>query len=120
MKYHELKTEFISKGFKFKQLKRVGDVAIFRRFKSKKNSSFELIIIKRHDGYTLDNAYIEPAETYPTTSQWGLYGWTFTDLDKCEDRFQKLLKTEERRSKESNKKREVESKTPKKKKNWLQ
>lgn len=90
MEYKILKDKFIKNGFNFKLLKREGNKAIFEKKKSKINYCYEVILIDRHDGYTLGDTYIEPAESYPSSSQWGEKGWTFKDLNKAEERFNKL------------------------------
>lgn len=93
MSYVPLKTDFTSQGFKYLQLKRIGDVAIFKQSKSKRIVSFEVIIVKRHEGYTLKDTWIEPAEIYPSTSQWGSSGWTFKDIKKAEEKFDEISKS---------------------------
>jgi hypothetical protein len=99
--YNPLKTEFTHKGFKFNQLYREGDFAIFHRIALQnsihphtQDMGFEVVVIKRHDGYVIGGVKLEPAETYPCSSQWGSYGWTYRDLYSAELRFSKLVKGE--------------------------
>ena len=81
MHYKLLKTEFESKGFKFKQIERNGDAAIY--LKTKGNwKGWEVIKISRHNGYTLGGSIIEPSETYPSSSMWGQSGFTYFFEDK--------------------------------------
>jgi hypothetical protein len=96
--YKPLKTEFTHKGFRYNQLYREGDFAIFHMVAEKGtlhqksfDCGFEVVIIKRHDGYELAGTKIEPAEVYPGTSQWGSYGWTYRDLYHAELKFQELV-----------------------------
>jgi hypothetical protein len=91
MNYKKLKDKFIKNGFNFKLLKREGDKAIYEKRKSKLNYCYEVILIARHDGYSLGENYLEPAETYPSSSQWGEKGWTFKDLNKAEEKFNNLI-----------------------------
>lgn len=80
-----------NKGFTLKQLKRVGDKAIYEQTKKGQISkSYEVIRIGRHNGYELGGQKIAPAETYPGSSQWGNNGWTFTTLDAAEKKFKSL------------------------------
>lgn len=83
-------------GFLCKQVKREGDLAIFSKERIKKpwcnhyQAGFEVIIIKRHNGYHLGNQYIEPAETYPPHSLWGILGWTCTTIEEAEIKFNQV------------------------------
>jgi hypothetical protein len=80
-----------NKGFNLKQLKRVGDKAIYEQTKKGQDAkSYEVIRIGKHNGYELGGAKIAPAETYPGSSQWGINGWTFTDLALAEKKFKSL------------------------------
>jgi hypothetical protein len=91
-----LPTKFRQKGFELVQLQRDNDKAIYKKAKSRnKIVSYEVIIISSHNGYQLGTQYIEPAETYPSDSLWGVKGWTFTTQLEAESFF-KDLKTEKR------------------------
>lgn len=80
-----------NKGFTLKQLKRVGDKAIYEQTKEDQTGvSYEVIRIGRHSGYELGGQKIAPAETYPGSSQWGINGWTFQDLASAERKFKSL------------------------------
>jgi len=80
-----------NKGFTYKQLKRVGDKAIYEQTKKgQKDKSFEVIKIGSHNGYELGGQKIAPAETYPGASSWGTNGWTFTSLESAEKKFKSL------------------------------
>jgi len=77
----------------FKQIKRVGDVAIFEQSHPEwRDVRYEVVKIGKHNGYKLGTSYIEPAETYPGNSLWGIQGWTCQTLDAAEERFNMLLK----------------------------
>jgi hypothetical protein len=86
MQYKPLKTQFKRKGLSYDLVKREGDKAIFSVKNGKKTYGYEVIIIRRHNGYTLAGNYIEPAETYPSDSEWGVFGWTYTKLTEAEKR----------------------------------
>lgn len=80
-----------NKGFNLKQIKRIGDKAIYEQTKKDQTSkSYEVIRISRHNGYELGGQKIAPAETYPGSSQWGTNGWTFSDLAAAERKFKSL------------------------------
>ena len=90
MEYKPLKTQFTRKGFTHSLVKREGDKAIFCQKKGSKIYAYEVIVVRRHDGYTLAGNYIEPAETYPSDSEWGLFGFTYTKLEQAEEKFAKI------------------------------
>ena len=90
MEYKPLKEEFTRKGFTHLLVKREGDKAIYAQKKGKRIFAYEVVIIRRHDGYTLADTYIEPAETYPSDSEWGIFGYTFSDLTRAEEKFKKI------------------------------
>lgn len=86
-----LPKQFDKKGFTYTQIKRVGDKAIYKQAKKGQASvSFEVVKINRHNGYELGGQKIPPGEAYPSTSQWGNAGWTFTSLSLAEAKFKKL------------------------------
>ena len=86
-----LPKKFDKKGFTYKQIKRDGMKAIYEQSKAgQKSISFEVIKIGKHDGYDLGASHIDPAETYPGSSQWGISGWTHLNLQSAEARFKKL------------------------------
>lgn len=89
---------FKQKGFNFTQLKRDGDFAIYKKSPLKSEyTSYEVIIISRHNGYELGGQYIEPAETYPSSSQWGTKGWTFTCAKHAEVKFTTLKEADKQK-----------------------
>lgn len=85
--------EFVKSNFYHKQLKRIGNVAIYQR--GLLNSDwchYEVVKIGRHNGYKAGTQYIKPAETYPGGSLWGLQGWTHQTLEDAEENFKKACK----------------------------
>lgn len=90
MEYKILKENFTRKGFTYKLIKRDKDKAIYEQKRSKKNITYEVIKIRRHNGYTIGGVYIEPAEVYPSANEWGDYGWTFNDLTRAEEKYKTL------------------------------
>jgi len=91
----KLEKQFVKKGFKFTQVTRKGDVAIYKQesvaVKDPK-ANYEVVIIKSHNGYEIGGSKIAAAEVYPGSTQWGLLGWTYQDLPAAEGRFKKILK----------------------------
>ena len=84
----KIESEFTRGGFYHRQIKRVGNVAIFeRQALNSREPHYEVVKISSHNGYNLGGAYIDPAETYPGASLWGLQGWTHSDLAAAEENF---------------------------------
>lgn len=84
-------TVFTKKGFSYRQLKRIGNKAIFEQTrKGTALCNYEVVKIGRHNGYTMGGVYIEPSETYPGSSLWGIMGWTCTSLEDAQKRFDSI------------------------------
>jgi hypothetical protein len=80
-----------SKGFTYIQIAREGKKAIYRQDKKGYTApSFETIKIGSHNGYELNGTKIPASETYPSSSLWGIQGWTFTTLDDAKKKFKRL------------------------------
>jgi hypothetical protein len=90
MNYKPLAESFKKNGFNHELIIREGDVAIYERSKNGKNFHYEVIIIKRHNGYMLAGILIEPAEIYPSSSLWGANGFTYNTLEEAENKFNSL------------------------------
>lgn len=105
MEYKPIKTDFVWTGDGFgasgarriKQLKRVGDIALYERTVKSTgvNDGYEVIRITRHNGYTLGKQKVEPAETYPGASQFGKSAWSVWGLKRAELLFEEKVKEEE-------------------------
>lgn len=82
--YKRLERHFHRGQFSFKQLVRQGDVMIYSqswRGCSEPSIAFEVICVRRHNGKEIKGQWVEPSEFYPSSSEWGKYGFTFTDKD---------------------------------------
>jgi len=86
----KLAKKFTSKGFTYTEITRNGDKAIYRQEKDDMQPSYEVVVIGKHTGYELNGVKILPAETYPSSTTWGIRGWTFTDLDLAKKKFKKI------------------------------
>lgn len=106
--------KFTKKGFRHSLLKREGDVAIFKRspVESPKRIHYEVVIITRHEGISIEGNYIEPGELYPSGSQWGSMGWTCSSLEEAEVRFKKAKEQhkETLKNKQKNKEKKLKIK----------
>ena len=88
--YKPLPKEFRHGGFTYRQITRKGDAAIYeQRWTGCAEPSvcYEVIRIRRREGFQIDGRFVEPAEVYPNSEAWGADGWTMQDKDAA---FRKL------------------------------
>ena len=89
--YKPVPAIFNKKGFTYRQLKREGNRAIFEQTRGGSTlCNYEVVKIGKHNGYTMGGSQIEPAETYPGSSLWGIMGWTCTSLEDATARYEGL------------------------------
>ena len=82
--YKPLPTRFRRDGFDYHQIAREGDAAIYeQRWTGCCNPSvsYEVVRIRRREGFQIDGRFVEPAEVYPKSQAWGVDGFTLTDKD---------------------------------------
>ena len=80
--YKPLPKEFRRGGFAYKQVARQGNGAIYeQRWTGCAEPSvcYEVVRIRRRDGFQIGEKFVEPAELYPNSKAWGTNGFTFTD-----------------------------------------
>jgi hypothetical protein len=89
----KIETKFTKKGFKYTQVVRKGDKAIFTQERTEKGSiikNYEVVVIKKHNGYEIGGNIIPPSEVYPSSTQWGTLGWTFQNLEDARKKYDTL------------------------------
>ena len=70
---------------------RKGDIGLFRKTKiGLKFESFEVVIIQRHETFTVEGNHIEAGEHLPYSEQWGVKGWAYSDRLSAERKFDEL------------------------------
>jgi hypothetical protein len=82
--YRPLPIAFSHNGFNYRQITREGNAAIYQQTWSGCSSPsvcYEVVRIRRREGFQIDGRVVEPAEVYPTSNAWGTDGFTFTDKD---------------------------------------
>jgi hypothetical protein len=82
--YKPLPVEFTRDGFNYRQIARERDAAIYEQtWRGRSNGSvcYEVIRIRRRDGFQIDGRFVEAAEVYPNSDAWGVDGFTLTDKD---------------------------------------
>ena len=91
IEYKVIPSEFKKKGFNYKQVRRDGMKAIYLQTREgSETANYEVVRLGRHNGYSMGGSQIDPAETYPGSSLWGIMGWTCTDLDSANKRYNLL------------------------------
>jgi hypothetical protein len=84
--YRPLPTQFSRDGFDYRQIAREGDAAIYEQTWtgcSSPSACYEVIRIRRREGFQIDGRSVEPAEIYPHSDAWGIDGFTCTDKDSA-------------------------------------
>ena len=95
--YKPLATQFRHDGFDYRQIAREGDVALYEqkwRGCPDPNVCFEVVRIRRRDGFQIGSTFVEPAEVYPRSEAWGTDGFTLTDKDAAFKKFQQMSPAE--------------------------
>src|SRR5215471_16704742 len=85
-----LPKQFRRDGFTYRQISREGDVALYeQRWTGCPDPAvcFEVIRVRRREGFRIRGRFVEPAEVYPKSKSWGVDGFTVTDRNKAWDKF---------------------------------
>ena len=86
-----LPTTFRSDGFDFALLKRYGDIALLRKTKPRlRFESLEVVVIQRHNTFEIKGKLIPASEHLPSSGQWGVKGWTYSDRLSADRKFNQL------------------------------
>jgi hypothetical protein len=91
--YKPLPIRFRRDGFNYRQIAREGNAAIYEQsWSGCRNPSvcYEVIRIRRREGFEIDGRFVEPAEVYPNSQAWGENGWTFTNKDAAFAKLQEI------------------------------
>jgi hypothetical protein len=92
--YKPLSKEFRRDGFHYRQIARESDTAIYEQTWDgcpNPNVAYEVVRIRRREGFEIGGRLVEAAEVYPNSEAWGVDGFTFTDKDAA---FAKLRELE--------------------------
>jgi len=82
--YKRVATRFRRDGFSYRQIAREGDAAIYEQTWSgcsDPSVCYEVVRIRRHEGFQINGRFVEPAEIYPKAEAWGVDGFTLTEKD---------------------------------------
>ena len=84
--YKPLPKQFLRDGYSYRQIARQGDAAIYGpTWNGCRNPSvsYEVIRIRRRNGFQIGGRFVEPAEVYPRSELWGVDGFTFTNRNEA-------------------------------------
>jgi hypothetical protein len=88
-----LEKEITSKGFKYVQLLREDKFAIYEQSKKGHDvKKYEVIIIDSHNGYEIGGQQVLPSEMYPSSTLWGVKGFTMESYDEALKKIKTLKK----------------------------
>jgi hypothetical protein len=82
--YRPLPKHFQRDGFTYRQIARENDAAIYeQRWNGSRDPSisYEVIRLRRRDGFQIGDRFVEPSEIYPRSEAWGVDGFTLSDKD---------------------------------------
>jgi len=101
--YEILPQEFMGKGksqggWRFRQLQRVGNIALYEKSDDDGNTYWEVVVIEVSSGgeTTIAGRKItfSPKELYPSNEAFGTRGWCFALLDSALQVFNQLIATQ--------------------------
>jgi hypothetical protein len=84
LSHKPLPVRFQHGGFNNRQIARKRDAAIYEQTWSGCSDPrvcYEVVRIRRRQGFQIDGRFVEPAEVYPKADAWGVDGFTLTDKD---------------------------------------
>jgi hypothetical protein len=91
--YKPLPIRFRKDGFNYRQIMRDGSAAMYEQTWngcSNPSISYEVIHIRKREGFQIGARLVEAAEVYPNSEAWGLDGFTLTDRDAAFAKLQEL------------------------------
>jgi len=103
--YRPLPEEFRHDELTFRQIAREGNAAIYEQIWNRcaePTLCWEVIRIRRREGFKIGVRFVEPAEVYPNSEAWGTDGFTFTDKEGAFAKLDELAPLRPRRKGNSN------------------
>jgi hypothetical protein len=92
--FRPLSKEFRRDGFSYRRIARQGDAAIYEQTWTgcaEPSPCWEVIRIRRRDGFRIGGRFVEAAEVYPKSEAWGTDGFTFSDKDAAFAKLRELV-----------------------------
>jgi len=85
-----LPLEMKKHGFNMRQIKRTENSVIYS-----KAGGYEVMVVRKHNGYELGGQKVEPAEFLPNNEEFGRLGWYFSGpsaIENAEIKYQEISK----------------------------
>jgi len=91
--YAPLPTTFRKDHFDFTMVNRSPSIAFYSKTKPHySRPSYEVIVIAtREDWIAPTGRYYEAHEIFPSSETWGIYAWTYTDMQDAIVKYRKLV-----------------------------
>ena len=84
---------FTRNGFRHHILHRNGDVLLVQRqHEDVSKPHWEVVRLRVNAERMLEGRLCEEGERYPGPEDWGIYGWTYSDLESAKAKFNSLTK----------------------------
>jgi hypothetical protein len=94
--HRPLLKEFRHDGLSYRQIAVEKEGAIYEQnwtWCRSPSVAYEVVRVRRRDGFQIDGRFVEPAEVYPRSEQWGEQGWTFCDEDAAFEKLREITAT---------------------------
>jgi len=87
--------QFRRDGFRYRQIAHERNAAIYEQTWSgcsDPSVRYEIIRIRRRDGFQIGDRFVEAAEVYPNSEAWGVDGFTLTDKDAAFSKLREICR----------------------------
>src|SRR5262249_16974403 len=91
--YKVLPRQFSHDGFQYRQIACEGGAAMYEQRCNdcaELGVCYEVIRIRRREGFRIGGRFVEPPESYPKAESWGTDGFTMTDKDAAFAKFREI------------------------------
>lgn len=87
-----LATEFTHGGYQYRQVERIGNLAIFEQSSGGRTLSYELVRVQTRPAETIRGKEYPARELYPSSEMWGEEAWTIANLETATERLHRMAK----------------------------
>lgn len=87
-----LSTDFTRGAFRYRQVERIGDLAIYHQTEEGAHRAYEVVKVRQKPERSIMGRTLEASEVYPCSEDWGTYGWTCPTLERARAKLYELQK----------------------------
>lgn len=87
-----LPTDFTRLAFRYRQVERIGDLAIYHQTEGGSHRSYEVVKVRRMPERNIKGRVLEAGEVYPRSERWGIDGWSCPTLERARAKLAELQK----------------------------